>query len=43
MADSNFERIEQGLEALKQGLSPYLTRQLKAHYNGNVNVVLCRS
>lgn len=32
MADSNFERIEQGLEALKQGLSPYLTRQLKAHY-----------
>jgi hypothetical protein len=32
MADSIFERIEQGLEALKQGLSPYLTRQLKAQY-----------
>jgi hypothetical protein len=32
MADSSHEHMGQGIEILKQGLSPYITRQLRSHY-----------
>ncbi len=32
MAISNHERVGKGLEALRSGLAPYVSRELKAHY-----------
>jgi len=35
MAVSNIENIGKGLNILKEGLAPYIRRELKEYYKGN--------
>ncbi|HPJ66086.1 MAG TPA: Swt1 family HEPN domain-containing protein, partial [Flexilinea sp.] len=35
MAGSNIENIGKGLNILKEGLAPYIRRELKEYYKGN--------